>query len=217
MVLQGLELGLGERIVIRDLRSAQRAGHPEIGEELSRALARHRSSSIRVQGQDPGLDAMLQATLLDQAPGQGRALPIRHHPSHDVAAEDVHDDVEVEVAPLPRPQQPCDIPGPDLAPGPSPSTRVSGIRDDSAALGALELALGRPERDTSYVRCTGRRLRRAGSPQPRPGTGPRIAPNTACRRPCLVPSRSRHGLGSGGAADARPMASDDDRTRLGRP
>ena len=36
------------------------------------------------------LDAMLQATLLDQAPGQGRALPIRHHPSHDVAAEDVH-------------------------------------------------------------------------------------------------------------------------------
>ena len=115
MVLQGLELGLGERIVIRHLRSAQRAGHPEIGEELSRALARHRSSSIRVQGQDLGLDAMLQATLLDQAPGQGRALPIRHHPSHDVAAEDVHDNVEVEVAPLPRPQQPCDIPGPDLA------------------------------------------------------------------------------------------------------
>ena len=101
--------------------------------------------------------------------------------------------------------------------GPWPSTRVSGIRDDSAALGALELALGRPERDTSYVRCTGRRLRRAGSPQPRPGTGPRIAPNTACRRPCLVPSRSRHGLGSGGAADARSMASDDDRTWLGRP
>ena len=26
-----------------------------------------------------------------------------------------HDDVEVEVAPLPRPQQPCDIPGPGLA------------------------------------------------------------------------------------------------------
>ena len=101
--------------------------------------------------------------------------------------------------------------------GPWPSTRVSGIRDDSAALGALELALGRPERDTSYVRCTGRRLRRAGSPQPRPGTGPRIAPNTACRRPCLVPSRSRHGLGSGGAADARSMAPDDDRTWLGRP
>ena len=58
MVLQGLELGLGERIVIRHLRSAQRAGHPEIGEELSRALARHRSSSIRVQGQEAGLDAI---------------------------------------------------------------------------------------------------------------------------------------------------------------
>ena len=94
MVLQGLELGLGERIA-RHLRSAQRAGHTRDLEELSRALARHRSSSIRVQGQDLGLG---EATLLDQAPGQGRALPIRHHPSHDVAAEDVHDDVEVEVA-----------------------------------------------------------------------------------------------------------------------
>ena len=89
MVLQGLELGLGERIVIRDLGSAQRAGHAEIGEELSRALARHRSSSIGVQGQDLGLDAMLQATLLDKPAGQGGVLPIRHHPSRDVAAEDV--------------------------------------------------------------------------------------------------------------------------------
>ena len=31
-----------------------------------RSLARHWSSPIRVQGQDPGLDAMLQAALLDQ-------------------------------------------------------------------------------------------------------------------------------------------------------
>ena len=68
MVLQGLELGLGERIVIRHLRSAQRAGHPEIGEELSRALARHRSSSIRVQDQDLGLDAAL--------PSQESPLPL---------------------------------------------------------------------------------------------------------------------------------------------
>ena len=32
MVLQGLELSLGERIVIRHLGSAQRAGHAEIGQ-----------------------------------------------------------------------------------------------------------------------------------------------------------------------------------------
>ena len=65
-----------------------------------------------MQGQDPGLDAMLQAALLDQPAGQGRVLPVRHHPAHDVAAVDVHDDVEVVIAPLLRPEQPRDIPGP---------------------------------------------------------------------------------------------------------
>ena len=32
MVLQGFELSLGKRVVIRYLRPAQRAGHAEIGE-----------------------------------------------------------------------------------------------------------------------------------------------------------------------------------------
>ena len=59
MVLQGLELSLGERIVIRHLRPAQRAGHAEVSEKLSGALARHWSSPIRVQGQDPGLDSFV--------------------------------------------------------------------------------------------------------------------------------------------------------------
>ena len=64
-------LSLGKRVVIRHLRPAQRAGHAEVSEKLSGALARHWSSPIRVQGQDPGLDAMLQAALLDQPAGQG--------------------------------------------------------------------------------------------------------------------------------------------------
>ena len=81
---------------------------------------------------------MLQATLLDQAPGQGRALPIRHHPSHDVAAEDVHDDVEVEVAPLPRPQQPCDIPGPDLARARRHQLGVDNLEADPVQIPAPE-------------------------------------------------------------------------------
>ena len=75
MVLQGFELSLGKRVVIRHLRPAQRAGHTEVSEKLSGALARHWSSPIRVQGQDPGLDAMLQAALLDQPAGQGPSSP----------------------------------------------------------------------------------------------------------------------------------------------
>ena len=130
MVLQGFELSLGKRVVIRHLRPAQRAGHAEVSEKLSGALARHWSSPIRVQGQDPGLDAMLQAALLDQPAGQGRVLPVRHHPAHDVAAVDVHDDVEVVIAPLLRPEQPRDIPGPHL------------VRRRGHQLGLLVLGMG---------------------------------------------------------------------------
>ena len=217
MVLQGFELSLGKRVVIRHLRPAQRAGHAEVSEKLSGALARHWSSPIRVQGQDPGLDAMLQAALLDQPAGQGRVLPVRHHPAHDVAAVDVHDDVEVVIAPLLRPEQPRDIPGPHL------------VRRRGHQLGLLVLGMGalrpaflnraprRPEHDTSCVRCTGRPLRRAAWPPPRRVSGPRTAPNTACRRPRLVPSRSMPGRASGGAAVARLMGLDDGTTSIGRP
>ena len=66
------------------------------------------SSPIRVQGQDPGLDAMLQAALLDQPAGQGRVYPESATMSAHGRSEavDVHDDVEVVIAPLLRPEQP---------------------------------------------------------------------------------------------------------------
>ena len=48
-------------------------------------------------------------------------------------------------------------------------------------------------------------------------SGPRTAPNTACRRPRLVPSRSMPGRASGGAAVARSMGLDDGTTSIGRP
>ena len=39
VVLQGLELRLGEGVVVADLGAAERAGHPEVGEQLRGALA----------------------------------------------------------------------------------------------------------------------------------------------------------------------------------
>ena len=46
VVLQGLELRLRERIVIGDLGTAQGSRDAEVGEKLSRALARHRRPAI---------------------------------------------------------------------------------------------------------------------------------------------------------------------------
>ena len=50
VVLQGLELRLGERVVIGHLGAVQRAGDPEVGEQLCGALARHRRPTVGVQG-----------------------------------------------------------------------------------------------------------------------------------------------------------------------
>ena len=105
VVLQGLELRLGERVVIRHLGAAQRARDPEVGEQLCGALARHRRPAVGVQGEDLGPDALFVAGLFDETSGQRRVLPVGDHPADRVAAKDVEHDVEVEVRPLRRPQQ----------------------------------------------------------------------------------------------------------------
>ncbi len=114
MVLQGLELRLGERIVIGHPGSAQRARYPKIGEQLRGAFARHRRPAVGMKRQHLRLDALLVTGLLDQTTGQRRVLPVGDHPAHDVAAEDVEQDVEVEVRPLLRPEQLGQIPRPYL-------------------------------------------------------------------------------------------------------
>ena len=63
VILQGLELRFGERVVIADLGAAQRAGDPEVGEEMGGALAGQRRAAVRMQGEHLGLDALLDSPL----------------------------------------------------------------------------------------------------------------------------------------------------------
>ena len=60
------------------------------------------------------LDSLACAGLADQLLREGRALVVRDHPAHDVAAEDVEDHVQVEVRPLRRAVQLGDVPAPHL-------------------------------------------------------------------------------------------------------
>ena len=46
--------------------------------------------------------------------GQFGAFAIRHHPTDDVATEDIENHVEIEVRPLDRAAQLGDVPAPDL-------------------------------------------------------------------------------------------------------
>ncbi len=114
VVLQGLELRLGERIVIGDLGAAQRARDPEVGEQLRGTLACHRCPTVGVQREHLWRHALLVAGFLNQTAGEDGVFPVRHHPTHDVAAEDVEQDVEVEIRPLLRSQQLRNIPRPAL-------------------------------------------------------------------------------------------------------
>ena len=67
-----------------------------------------------MDGELAGLDILFAAGFLDELLGQFRAFAGRDHPAGDVAAEDIEDDVEIEVGPLGRTQQLGDVPAPEL-------------------------------------------------------------------------------------------------------
>ena len=86
------------------------AGDAEVGEQLRGAFRGHGRAAVRVQGEHLGLDALLQAALLDEAGGERGGFPFGEHPTDDVSAEDVEQDIEIEVGPALRSEQAGDVP-----------------------------------------------------------------------------------------------------------
>lgn len=109
-VLQGLELGLGERIVVGDLGARVAPRHAELRQQQRHGLAGHRRATIGVEKQLAWSDALLRASLGDQPLCERGGLPWREHPAGHVSAEDVEYHVEVEVGPLHRTQE-CEVLG----------------------------------------------------------------------------------------------------------
>lgn len=56
------------------------------------------------------LDSLLVAGLLDQALSKRGRFPAGEHPADHIAAENVQDHIEIEVAPLDGPEKLGDIP-----------------------------------------------------------------------------------------------------------
>jgi len=71
------------------------------------------------------------------------AVSREHHPAHHVAAEDVQDDVEVEVGPLGRPQQLRDVPGPNLIGACGQQLRLLVLRMPKLVAALLQLPVFR--------------------------------------------------------------------------
>src|SRR3954447_8930341 len=118
-------------------------------------------------------------------------------PADDPAAEDVENDVEIEVGPFRRSGQLRDIPRPDLI-GAFGEQFGLGV-DRVAQLVAPEPRHGRPGCGTGCGSSRGRRPRRAGWRRPPPGRDRRSAAHAAGRARPVVLRPSAHGAGWDGA------------------
>ena len=111
-VLQGFELRFRERIVVRDVRTAVSFDDVEIDEQSGHRLGAHAGTAVGMQGQSARIDVLLLNRIGDELLGQFRRFARSDHPADNVAAEDVEDDVEMEVTPLDWPLYFRDIPTP---------------------------------------------------------------------------------------------------------
>jgi len=116
-ILQGFELGFGVRVVIAHMGPAVRLGHTQVRHELGNNFRFHAGTPVRMEGQLPRGNPLFDATLFDEAFGQGFVFPVGDHPSDNVTAENIKNHVEIEIRPLGRPFQFGDVPGPDLIGG----------------------------------------------------------------------------------------------------
>ena len=86
----------------------------EAGHRLRQRLRPHRGATVGVDDELAWRDVLPRAAFGDEVPGERTRLPLRDQPAHDVAAEDVEQDVEVVVGPRRRPEQFRDVPAPHL-------------------------------------------------------------------------------------------------------
>ncbi len=142
-ILQGFELSLREGVIVTGIGAAMRLGDTEIGEQQRHRLGGHGGAAIRMQGQVPRLDLLLQAGVGDELLGQGRRLRRGKHPANHIAAEDIQDDVEVEVRPRHGTPEFRDVPRPHLIRGSREEFRllIDGVMELVPALGDLRLGL----------------------------------------------------------------------------
>jgi len=117
LVLQRLELRLGEGVVVADVRTAEAAHDADGSEELCEALRPHRGAAIGVHRERTAGDAVALDSLGEEVLGELGALPLGEQPANRHATEQVEDHIEAVEDPVQRTAQLGNIPGPDLVGG----------------------------------------------------------------------------------------------------
>jgi hypothetical protein len=117
VVFEGFELAFGVGVVVAGVGSVEASSESESGEELCDGGGGHGGAAVGVDGELSGLDALVSGGFLDEELGEFSGFSGVEEPADDVAAEDVDDDVELEVEPFWGAFESGDVPAPDLVGG----------------------------------------------------------------------------------------------------
>src|SRR5271170_130739 len=113
-VFHSAELAFRIRVVVGGVGPAVGLGYAQIGQQQSHRLGPHGRSAVGMKAKLTWLDILLFTSFFDQLARQFGALARRHHPTDDVTAEDIEDDVEIKIVPLGGAAQLGNIPTPEL-------------------------------------------------------------------------------------------------------
>ncbi|SPE23403.1 hypothetical protein SBA2_1230004 [Acidobacteriia bacterium SbA2] len=113
-VFEGPKLAFRIRIVIGDMRTAVGFDDAQIGQQQSHRFGFHGRTSIGMHGELAWQNVLRVTGMLDEPFGQLGAFAVGDHPTDDVAAEDVQDDIKMISGPFHRTAQLGDVPTPQL-------------------------------------------------------------------------------------------------------
>jgi hypothetical protein len=114
LVLERLELGLGEGVVVADVRPAEAALDAEGAKKLGEPLRPHRRATVGMHCEGTGLDTVSSHRLGEQLLRELGAFALGEQPTHGHPTEQVEDDIQVVEDTRQWPTQLGDIPCPDL-------------------------------------------------------------------------------------------------------
>ena len=113
-VFQAAEQGFLIGVVITDRGPAEGWDDPQLLQGGQHGGGFHGATIVRMEDQARRIDTFGQAGLLDQDTGMGRTFAFMDLPAHDLAAVDIHDQVEFQEQTGHRRRQKSYIPAPDL-------------------------------------------------------------------------------------------------------
>src|SRR5262249_27875360 len=113
-ILQRLELRLRIGIVVREVWPTMGLGNAQVGQQLRHTFTCHGTPAICVQRELVRANPLFGTRFGDERLGQFGRLAFTDHPADHIAAEYIHNHIQIVVGPLARAFELGDIPAPQL-------------------------------------------------------------------------------------------------------